>query len=123
MAIVNNGTKVSIKVVPAGYVFPVVTDFTDPTHQSNYTLDVLKATVENADPKITLANIIGDVGIGIKKQIDDLLANDFVNTNTVEAYAVITKVSNNVIADTEADFWLNNALKYVVDVTLFVKVS
>lgn len=123
MAIVNNGTKVAIKVVPAGYVLPTVTDFNDPTHESNYTLDVLKATVENADPKITLANILGNATIGITKQITDILANDFVATNTVVAYAVVKIISNNVISDTSPDFWLNNAVKYVCEVTLFTKVS
>lgn len=123
MAIVNNGTKVSLadSKLPTGYTLPTVTEITDFHYEYNLTLTVLKSTVENATDATTLTNIIGDATIGLTKQITDILALDFLGTATVTAYAELTDISHNITPNNTTDFYDNTVVSYVCTVVLRVK--
>lgn len=126
MAIVNNGTVNSLtqNEIPTGYTRPTVTTFTDHEYERTLTLSVLKATVENADPAITMANIIANATIGITKQIDDILAADYLATATVTAYADLIGLSNNFASvNGLAPYLTNVATSYVCSVKLYVKAA
>jgi len=123
MAIVNNGTKVNLGAgqIPSGYTLPVVTDFTDHEYKRELTLDVLKATVQNADKAITLDNILTDVVIGVNKQVTDILTADLVGTNTVEAFSELVFLGHNVQPTAYSDFLNDTAVSYKVKVVVYVK--
>ena len=125
MAIVNNGTVNSLpeSQIPEGYTRPTVTLVTDFDYESTLTLTVLKATVENATDATTMTNIIDDAVIGITKQIDDILAADFLGTATVTAHAELTEISNNIIPVKTSDFYNDTAVSFTCTVKLFVKAA
>lgn len=126
MAITNNGTMnlLPTKQIPSGYTRPTITTFTDWEYESTLTLSVLKATVENATASTTMTNIFDNATVGLDKQIDDILAADYLATATVTAFAKLTAIETNY-TDTEAtDAWLTNtAASYVCTVKLYVKTS
>ena len=125
MAITNNGCKVSLQdtQLPSGYSLPSVTEISDYDYISDLTLNVLKATVENATDATTLTNIIGNATIGIDKQIDDILVADYLATATVTAYADLTHINSNIAAVNTTDFYDNTAVSYVCTVRLYVKAA
>lgn len=126
MAITNNGTKNSLVAdhLPSGYTRPTVTTFTDYEYVRDLTLSVLKATVENATPATTMANIIANGTVGITKQIDDILAADFLSSATVTAYADWIKISHNLATISGTGDYLDNiAMSYVCTVKLYVKAA
>ena len=125
MAIVNNGTKVSLDStkLPSGYTKPTVTEISDYDYVSPLTLNVLKSTVENATPATTLTNIIDNATIGITKQITDILALDFLGTATVTAYADLVNIDNNINPTNSTDFYDDTAVSYVCVVNLYVKAA
>ena len=124
MAIVNNGTKNSLPSgsIPSGYTRPTVTTFTDFQYSRALTLSVLKSTVEAAAGSDTMAAIIANATIGITKQIDDILAADYLATATVVAFADLVSITNNFSGVTGTDAYLTNvAASYEVTVNLYVK--
>ena len=126
MAIVHNGTVngLSNNQLPSGYTRPTVTTFTDFECGSIRNLTVLKATVENATASTTMTNIIEDAAIGIEKQIEDILAADYLATATVEAYSELIGLSNNFASISGAGTYLKDtAASYTCKVKLFVKTS
>ena len=126
MAITNNGTRNNLpqNQIPIGYTRPTVVAVTGVEYPRDLVLDVLKATVENADPAITMANILNDAAIGITKQVDDILAADFIATNTVDAYSVLHSMETNYgDLDSTGDYLINAAAKYVCKVRLFIKTT
>lgn len=126
MAITNNGTKNSLSenTLPAGYSLPVVTTFADEEYVRELDLTVLKSAVENADPAVTMANIISDAAVGITKQVDDILAGDYLATATVTAFADIVALSNNYASiKGDGDFLTNTANHYKVKVMMYVKTA
>jgi len=125
MAIVNNGTKVSLDStkLPSGYTKPTVTEISDYDYVSPLTLNVLKSTVENATPATTLTNIIDNATIGITKQITDILALDFLGTATVTAYTDLVNIDNNINPTNSTDFYDDTAVSYVCVVNLYVKAA
>ena len=126
MAITNNGTKNSLPEddLPTGYTRPTVTTFADYEYVRNLTLSVLKSTVENATPATTMANIIADATIGITKQIDDILAADFLGSATVTAYADWVSISHNLATISGAGDYLDNiAFSYECTLKLYVKAA
>ena len=126
MAITNNGTKNNLPAnqLPSDYTKPAVTAITGALYPRELTLEVLKATVENADPKVTMANIIADAAIGITKQVTDILAADFVATRTVTAHAVFYDLKTNYSdLDTTGDYQTTTAPKYICKVKLFIKTA
>lgn len=124
MAIVNNGTKVQLAVIPAGYSRPAVTEISDFEYKRDVSLNVLKSTVEDADETITLANIINNATIGITKQVTDILAADYLGTATVTAYAILKKISTNAhLPVGTGNFYTNAGLNYICEVTILVKAA
>jgi hypothetical protein len=126
MAITNNGTqnKISEAQLPTGYTRPTVTIFTDFKYQRQVNLSVLKATVQNADPAVTMANIIANGTIGVTKQVTDILAADYLGTATVTAYADIVALENNfqsMLAGTPA--LTDTAASYIATVNIYVKTT
>lgn len=126
MAITNNGVKNSLSEgqLPAGYSRPAVTTFADHKYQRQLQLSVLKATVHNADPAVTMANIINNGTIGLKKQLDDILAADYLGTATVTAWADLVALGNNyqsMLAGTPA--MTDAAASYIATVNLYVKTT
>lgn len=126
MAITNNGTKNSLKPsqLPTGYSVPSLTTFTDYEYVNTLSLTVLKATVDESSAATTMAAIISNATIGITKQIDDILAGDFLATATVTAYADWTGLSNNFVnVRGSGDFLTNTAASYTCTVKLYIKTS
>jgi len=86
MAITNNGTIVTVPdgQLPSGYTKPTVTTFSDAeTTYENRSFTVAKSAVENAVKVTTMTALVA----AINAAVDALLANDFVASNTVTAYA------------------------------------
>jgi len=126
MAITNNGTVNSLvnSQVPDDYTRPTVTTFTDYEYVRNLSLSVLKVTVDDADPATTMAAIIEDVTIGITKQVDDILAADFLASATVTAYADWTVLSTNLTGVTKSDPLLTDAAaNFICTVKLYIKAA
>lgn len=126
MSITNAGTVNSLPAVqiPSGYTRPTVTTFTDWEYKRTLSLSVLKATVENATRSTTMTNIIGNGTVGITKQVDDILAADFLASATVTAYADFTALSNNFVDVTGTGTALTaTASSYTCTVILYVKAA
>ena len=126
MAIALNGVKNSLtnNQIPTGYSRPAVTTFDDQESIAEYNLTVLKATVENSDPAVTMANILNDAVIGLTKQITDILDADYIATQTVTAWADFTHLSNNYTGISgEGDFLTDTANSYQCKVILYVKTA
>lgn len=123
MAITNNGTKVSLGVnqIPSGYTKPSITTFEDHEYTRVLVLTVLKSTVQNATEATTLTNIIENATIGINKQIDDILAADYLATATVTAYSDLTNIKSNIANDNKSDFYNNTVVSYLCTIKLFIK--
>lgn len=125
MAIVDKGIKISVptSVVPDDFVAPAVEEFSDHEYKRSYTLDIAKATVENADRATTFGNIINDAAIGIIKQILDLVTADFIGTNAVDYYSDFTVLDSNSSRNTQSDYLTNNAFNYVCKVDVYIKTN
>ena len=125
MAITNNGTEVTLpsSILPTGYTKPSTTTFTDWEYKRELTLNVTKATVENATRATTLTNIVDNVTVGIDAQIDAILAADFDATDTVTAYTEFYKIESNIPVNATGDFYTNTAVSYVCYCRLYVKVA
>lgn len=126
MAINNEGTENNIptRQIPVGYVKPTITRVLGVEYPRELVLDVDKATVENASAAVTMANILDNAAIGINKQIDDILAADFIAANDVDAYATLYEMETNYgDLDSTGDYLKNVAPKYVCKVRLFIKTT
>lgn len=126
MAIALNGVQNSLtnNQIPTGYTKIGITTFSDNESKAVYDLTVLKATVENSDPAVTMANILANGTVGLTKQITDILAGDYLATATVDAWADWTALSNNFSnIDKEGDYLTDSAASYQCRVILYVKTS
>ncbi len=126
MAIVSNGVANELPEaqLPTGYARPVVTTFTDFEYQRVITLNVLKATVENATPSTTMTNILTNATVGITKQLTDIVAADFLTTPTVTWYAKLIELNTNVpvLADfSNTNYLTNTPVSYTAKVVLYLK--
>lgn len=124
MAIINGGTANDVPSVqiPVGYSRPTVARILDFNTASSLILTVLKATVENADPIVTMGNIINNATIGITKQIDDILAAIYLASPTVTAYASLKSITTNLEGTSGSDdIFKATATSYRCEVELFVK--
>lgn len=124
MAITNNGVVNSLPAsqIPSGYTRPTVTTFTDWQYKRTLTLTVLKATVENATRATTMTNIIENGTIGLEKQIVDIVAEDFISSETVTTYGDWTVFSNNFVDVTGTGTVLTDtASSYTATVILYIK--
>ncbi len=123
MAIVNNGTRVSMTDVPSGFTRASITEFSDWEYSKEMTISVAKATVENATRSTTLTNIIDNATVGTEKQIEDLITADFIGSNTVTFFMVLKKVSTNILPSSTGDFYTNTAVSYVCTVDVYIKTA
>ena len=126
MALDFKGTENSLSSnsKPDGYSDPVVVTFTDYEAVYDLTLSVLKATVENATATTTMAQIISNATIGITKQCEDIVNNDYDTTNTVDAYADWINLTHNLAAiNGNAPYLQTTAISYVCTVKLYIKTS
>jgi hypothetical protein len=124
MAITNNGVVNSLPAsqLPSGYTRPTVTTFTDWQYKRTLTLTVLKATVENSTRSTTMTNIIENGTIGLEKQIIDIIAADYVSSETVTTYGNWTVFSNNFVDTSGTGTALaDTAASYTATVILYVK--
>lgn len=126
MAIENKGTENNLptRQLPVGYVKPTIVRVVGTEYPRELVLDVDKATVENAIAAVTMANILDDAAIGINKQIADIVAGDFLATNTVDTSAILYAMETNYgNLDSTGDYLKTVSAKYVCKVRLFIKTS
>jgi hypothetical protein len=125
MALTNQGTRVSIpsQLIPSTFVAPAVTTFSDEEYVRTMTLNVLKATVDEADKAATLLAIINNATIGIAKQVDDIMAADYIATNTVDYWIDFKTLRSNIAVSKDTDFLSNAAVNYVVTVDVYIKTA
>ncbi len=126
MALVNNGTIVSLPTsqLPSGYSIPTgVTTFTDSVWTMKVELSILKSTIQDATPSTTMGNIISNGTIGVDKQVDDIIAADFLTGPSTTYYTdiLVLKTTQSDVLGTN-DVWLDNvALSYLVTVQVYLK--
>jgi hypothetical protein len=125
MAIVDKGLKIELpeSIIPDGASVPAFDAVIDPEYKRNYTLEVLKATVQNAAKEVTFDNIVDDVAVGILKQINDIVTADFIGTNTVEYHTVWKRISSNSQRSKENDFYTDTAFSYIIEVEVLLKTT
>ena len=127
MAITNNGTRITIgsEQLPSGTVYPTVTTFTDWEYVIEKEYSVLKSTVENATAITTVAQIISNGTIGVTKQSTDLIAADYISSNTVTYWTDIISISDN-FANRESSssvYFKATAFSYLVKVKIYIKTA
>ena len=120
MAIVNNGTVVSVNAskIPTGYTLPTVTEVvsTQPNYE-NISIPIVKSTVEAASKVTTFTALVAAVTAAVTAKLDaDLLA-----TNTVTAHAVLKDYRTNQIVSEE--LLTNVANSYICTVDIFVNIA
>jgi len=127
MAITNNGTRNSLTSAktPAGVAARPITTFTDYESRATYTLSVLKATVDEATTAATFDAIFDNGTIGLDKQILDIVAADYIVSQTVTTWAdCIGLTLNNADVSSGEGTWLKNtAASYTATVILYVKTA
>ena len=125
MAIADKGIKIEVPagLVPDDFVPPAYIEVSDFEYKRTYQLNVLKATVENADEATTFGSIINNATIGILKQILDLVTADFIGTNTVDYYTIWKVISSNSQRSKGNDFYTATAFSYIVEVEVFIKTT
>lgn len=125
MAVVFNGTKNSLpsSQIPEGYTRPEVTTFTDYEYTSTKVIEVDKGTVDNADPAVTMANIIDQVTEGLNDKIEALLGEDFDDSaNVITAYADLTALRNNMQSMLkDSPVYTTADLKFQATVKIYIK--
>ncbi len=124
MAITNLGTRNSLSdsQIPTGYVKPTIAAFSDWQYHSTVTLSVLKATVQNADPAVTMANIFNEAAIGLNKQVADIIAADYLATATVTTFADLVELTTNHASSLkDSPAFTTTAVSYVARVNIYVK--
>ena len=125
MALTNQGTRVSIpsQLQPADFVAPAVTTFSDEEYVRTMSLSILKSTVEDADKSTTLLAINANATIGIAKQVDDIMAADYISSNTVDYWIDWTSLRSNIAVSKDSDFLNDTAVSYVVSVDVYIKTA
>lgn len=125
MAITNNGARNSLPAakLPTGYTVPTITTFTDWEYKRNLTLSILKVTVDEAAANDTMDAIFDDAGIGIDKQVLDIVAATFISTQTVTTWADLVALETNLSDDSSGDgTWMKStAESYTATVVLYIK--
>jgi len=119
MAIVNNGTLVSVNAskIPTGYTLPTITEVvsTQPNYE-NISITVAKSTVEDANKVTTFTALVAAVNAAVTAQ----LASDLLATNTVTAHAVFKDYRTNQIISEE--LLTNVVSSYICTVDIFVNI-
>lgn len=125
MAVVYNGTRNELPAhqLPDDYVKPVVAAV-DHEYTRILNLSVLKATVDEADPVDTMENIIAEAAIGLNKQIQDILAAEFLGTANVTAYGELVRLENNYQSmDKDSPALTTTAASYLATVKVYVRAA
>lgn len=127
MAHTHNGTVVQLaeERLPSGYTKPSTTTVSGDNLyvRTDVVLSVTKATVENSTKATTFTNIIDNATVGIDKQVEDLIANDFdVSGNTVTSHAVLKNISLNTDTSPSTEAYTDTAAAYQCTVDYYVKV-
>ena len=127
MAIVFNGTvnQLPQNQIPTGYTRPTVTTFNDAEYDREDVLTVTKATVEDATNATTLTNIFNNGTVGLNVQITAIITADYINSNNVEAYSILSALTTNTGSTVNGNNdWLNNnPTVYQATVKTFIKTS
>lgn len=126
MAITHNGTRNSLgnNAIPVGYTRPTVTTFDDYEYTRTVKLNVLKSTVESATASTTMTNIFDNATIGLNKQVEDILAGDYLATATVTAWSDLVDLTHNLASIQGAGEYLKNtAMQYVCTVKIYIKTA
>lgn len=125
MALVNNGVKISIpkSLQPAGFTYPSYTPMAEYEYCREFVLTIDKATVENADPVLTLQQIFNNAVIGVEKQVTDILTADYIGTNTVEYLIEAVGIGGNICPSLSNDFYLAVAPVYTIKAKVYIQTS
>ncbi len=128
MAITNNGTRNSIPAgkVPAAHTRETTTTFTDWLYKRELTLTVTKATVDESASATTMTAIFANSSIGLDKQIEDIVAADYIASRTVTTWAECTAITTNISDDSSGDGnWMKNtpAEAYTCTCVLYIKTA
>ena len=127
MAITNNGTRNSLPStqLPAAYTSPTITTFTDWEYRKKYVISVLKATVDEATTAATMTAIFDNATIGLDKQVLDMIALDYVASQTVTTWAdlVMLELNNTDVSSGEGTWLKDTATSYSATVILYVKTA
>ena len=125
MAIVANGVAnmLADAQLPTGYTRPSITTFNDWEWKRELTLNVLKATVENASESTTMTAILTNATIGLTKQITDIVASDYLTAPAVTWYATLVDLNTNIpVGDPNNTTYLKNtAVSYVCKCVIYLK--
>lgn len=130
MAIVNEGTRVSIRPsnkIPTGFNAPAYDAFSDYQKISKRTtFEIPKSTVENSDPLVTLLNIIQDSTVGLEKQIEDEIAFEYDTANNANDISfwvdmLTLDTDQDPLRPDDSDFLSDAAVDYLVEAVYYVK--
>jgi len=121
MAIVNNGTIVSVNAskIPTGYTLPTVTEVvsTQPNYE-NISISIVKSTVEAASKLTTFTALVAEVTTAVTARLNA----DFPSvTSVITVHAVLKDYRTNQIISEE--LLTNVANSYICTVDIFVNIA
>jgi hypothetical protein len=125
MAVVYNGTRNELpaRQLPDDYERPVVAAVVY-EYTRTLNLSVAKATVDEADAATTMENILADAAIGLNKQIQDILAAEFLGSANVTAYGELVRLENNYQSmDKDSPALTTTAAAYLATVKIYVRAA
>jgi len=119
MALNNEGTLVQISAnrLPDGYVKPTVTEVVQEYIRSE-TLSIVKSGEENADPLVTMANIVAQI-------TTDVSAIITADMDTVGLAVDVHTVLKGIVTDftLAGVMFTDGAINYLCDVDVYVKTT
>ena len=121
MANVNNGIDVRLnsKKLPTSYSKPSFTKVEGQVVEVNF--EILKSTIENADPSVTFNSILNDATYGLAKLLADWIEDRYLAADiTVTYYAILNDITDNHVALFSTDFYTDNAFSYILKTTVVV---
>ena len=125
MAITNNGVQNSLPgaQIPSGHTRATTTEFSDWQYKRILTLSIAKVTVDESSANTTMTAIFNNSSIGIDKQVEDIVAADYIASRTVKTYGTLRALTTNISDTTSGSgTWLKNtATSYAATVGLFIK--
>ncbi len=100
------------EAVEIGATIPTATKVSGTVHHLRKILSVVKSTVENASDIVTFDGLV----VAVDTSLSGTVTNDFVASNTVDAYGVISKIEEVTEKYTDA------VASYNCTVDIFTKV-
>ena len=124
MAITFNGliTRLQKDQIPVGYTEAIVDKVLqggDDFQSINFTLQIAKSTVENADDVVTFTALHAAFEQGIL----DYLTAYYDNTKTVESYASLVRLETNTDSINKKDYFKNVVTSYKGSIQIIVSVG